>query len=217
MNPKLKRFPRLPQPIRSGCEKRRDSSLLHFHRFLRGWRRQDDALPKSGCQRQLRHRCVHLRGRARTDAHPRAFPRAMQRHGVADAAPARDGSTGILYRVIGYEDRMPLLYAAADLFVTRGGAGTIAELATVGAPAIVVPWPGAAENHQVDNARVLSDRNAAVLIEQADLTVDRLVAEIESFHAHPDRLHELATQAHAEGELHRSGALVGVVERVARA
>ena len=135
----------------------------------------------------------------------------------AQAAPDRDGSSGILYRVIGYENRMAHLYAAADLMVTRGGAGTIAELATVGAPAIVVPWPGAAENHQVDNARVLSDRNAAVLIEQADLTVDRLVAEIESFHAHPDRLHELATQAHAEGELHRSGALVGVVERVARA
>ena len=134
----------------------------------------------------------------------------------AQAAPDRDGSSGILYRVIGYENRMAHLYAAADLMVTRGGAGTIAELATVGAPAIVVPWPGAAENHQVDNARVLSDRNAAVLIEQADLTVDRLVAEIESFHAHPDRLHELATQAYAEGELHRSGALVGVVERVAR-
>ena len=60
--------------------------------------------------------------------------------------------------MIGYEDRMPQLYAAADLLVTRGGAGTIAELATVGAPAIVVPWPGAAENHQVDNARVLPTR-----------------------------------------------------------
>ena len=133
---------------------------------------------------------------------------------LAEAAPERDGSSGILYRVIGYEDRMPLLYAAADLMVTRGGAGTIAELATVGAPGIVVPWPGAAENHQLDNARVLSDRDAAVLIEQPDFTVDRLIAEIESFHAHPDRLHELAARAYAEGALHRSGALVGVVERV---
>lgn len=133
---------------------------------------------------------------------------------LAEAAPERDGSSGILYRVIGYENRMQMLYAAADLMVTRGGAGTIAELATVGAPAIVVPWPGAAENHQLDNARVLSDRNAAVLVEQSDLTVDRLLAEIESFHAHPDRLHELAACAYAEGAVHRSGALVGVVERV---
>lgn len=132
------------------------------------------------------------------------------------AAPARDGAAGILYRVIGYEDRMASLYAAADLIVTRGGAGTIAELATVGAPAIVVPWPGAAENHQVDNARVLSERDAAVLVEQADFTVDRLVAEIDRFCSDRSALAALAAQAHQAGAIHRSGKLVAVVERVAR-
>ena len=131
------------------------------------------------------------------------------------AAPARDGADGILYRVIGYEDRMTQLYAAADLFVTRAGAGTIAELATVGAPAIVVPWPGAAENHQVDNAKVLSNHGAAVLIEQSEFTVDRLCAEIERFVAHPAELAELAERARAQGEAHRSGRLVAAVERVA--
>lgn len=134
---------------------------------------------------------------------------------LAGAAPARDGTSGILYRVIGYEDRMPLLYAAADLFVTRGGAGTIAELATVGAPAIVVPWPDAAENHQVDNAKMLSDQGAAVLVEQADLTVDRLVAEIEGFVADRGRLAVMAHRAREAGAVHRSGALVALVERVA--
>jgi UDP-N-acetylglucosamine--N-acetylmuramyl-(pentapeptide) pyrophosphoryl-undecaprenol N-acetylglucosamine transferase len=131
------------------------------------------------------------------------------------AAPAREGAAGILYRVIGYEQRMASLYAAADLLVTRAGAGTIAELATVGVPAIVVPWPGAAENHQVDNAKVLSDRGAAVLIEQADLSVERLVAEIERYLADPAALAELAARARAEGAAHRSGRLVQVVERVA--
>ena len=51
-----------------------------------------------------------------------------------------------------------------------GRRGTIAELATVGMPAMIVPWPGAAENHQVDNARELSDHRGAVLIEERDLT-----------------------------------------------
>ena len=134
---------------------------------------------------------------------------------LSAAAPSRDGEHGILYRVIGYEDRMASLYAAADLFVTRGGAGTIAELATVGAPAIVVPWPGAAENHQVDNAKVLSDRGAAVLIEQPDFTVERLVDQIEHFRCAPDDLHRLAAAAYAAGEAHRSGRLVALVERVA--
>jgi len=134
---------------------------------------------------------------------------------LSDAAPSRDGAAGILYRVIGYEDRMPLLYAAADLMVTRAGAGTIAELATVGAPAIVVPWPGAAENHQVDNAKVLSRVGAAVLLEQAELTTARLMAEIERFIAAPSALAEMASAAHAAGAVHRSGKLVALVERVA--
>ena len=141
-------------------------------------------------------------------------------HAVGDrfltsAAPVRDGTSGILYRVIGYEQRMPQLYAAADLMVTRAGAGTIAELAAVGAPAIVVPWPGAAENHQLDNAKVLSDRGAAVLIGQVDFTVERLAAEIDRFVADPRQLDALARAAHEAGAVHRSGRLVGAIERAA--
>ncbi|MEZ5272147.1 MAG: UDP-N-acetylglucosamine--N-acetylmuramyl-(pentapeptide) pyrophosphoryl-undecaprenol N-acetylglucosamine transferase [Ilumatobacteraceae bacterium] len=132
------------------------------------------------------------------------------------AAPARDGADGILYRVIGYEQRMADLYAAADLMVTRGGAGTIAELATVGVPSIIVPWPGAAENHQVDNAKVLAGPGAALLVEQADLTAERLVAEVEHFLADPAALAEMAAAARAEGALHRSGKLVTAVEQAAR-
>ncbi len=131
------------------------------------------------------------------------------------AAPTRDGANGILYRVIGYEDRMPLLYAAADLLVTRGGAGTIAELATVGAPAIIVPWPDAAENHQVDNAKVLSEQGAAMLVEQADFGVDRLVAELDGFMNDRGRLAVMAHRAREAGTMHRSGALVRLVQRVA--
>jgi UDP-N-acetylglucosamine--N-acetylmuramyl-(pentapeptide) pyrophosphoryl-undecaprenol N-acetylglucosamine transferase len=131
------------------------------------------------------------------------------------AAPARDGASGILYRVIGYEDRMPQLYAAADLMLTRAGAGTIAELATVGMPSIVVPWPGAAENHQLDNAKQLSDRGAAILVELADLSVDRLVAEIDSFVSDPDRLAAVARAALLAGEVHRRGRLIALIERVA--
>lgn len=134
---------------------------------------------------------------------------------VGEAAPDRDGAAGILYRVIGYEDRMPLLYAAADLMVTRGGAGTIAELATVGAPAIVVPWPGAAENHQLDNARTLSDVAGAVLLEQHDLTERRLADEILRLQADQEALRSIASNAHRAGEAHRSGALVALIEEVA--
>ncbi len=134
---------------------------------------------------------------------------------LADAAPTRDGSEGIMYRVLGYEDRMPLVYAAADLMMTRAGASTIAELATVGMPALIVPWPGAADDHQVDNARELSDQGAAVLIREADLTAERLVAEITALLADRDKLGAMSAAAAAIGERHRSGALVDLIERVA--
>jgi undecaprenyldiphospho-muramoylpentapeptide beta-N-acetylglucosaminyltransferase len=134
---------------------------------------------------------------------------------LAGAAPGRDGSHGIMYRVVGYEDRMPLVYAAADLMVTRAGAATIAELATVGMPAVIVPWPGAAENHQVDNARELGDHLAALVIEEGDLTIDRLVTEIGAMAADPARLDRMSQAAGAIGARHRSGALVDVIEQVA--
>ena len=133
------------------------------------------------------------------------------------AAPARDGSQGIMYRVLGYEDRMPLVYAAADLMMTRAGAATIAELATVGMPALIVPWPGAADDHQLDNARELSDHRAAVLIEERDLTVDRLVIELDRLMSDPSRLADMSMAASAIGSRHRGGALVDLIERVAAA
>lgn len=134
---------------------------------------------------------------------------------IERAAPARDGSSGIMYRVLGYEDRMPLVYAAADLMMTRAGAATVAELATVGMPALIVPWPGAADDHQLDNARELSDHDAAVLIEERDLTVDRLVAELERKMSSPSELAKMSAAASAVGARHRGGALVDLIELVA--
>jgi UDP-N-acetylglucosamine--N-acetylmuramyl-(pentapeptide) pyrophosphoryl-undecaprenol N-acetylglucosamine transferase len=70
-------------------------------------------------------------------------------------------------------------YAAADLVVCRAGAMTLAEIAACGVPAILVPYPFAAYNHQVTNAQNLSERGGAVMILDADLTGDRLAVEIQ--------------------------------------
>jgi len=61
-------------------------------------------------------------------------------------------------------DRMDYAYAAADVIVSRAGAGTISELCLVGKPVILIPSPNVAEDHQTKNAKALSDRNAAVFI-----------------------------------------------------
>ena len=132
------------------------------------------------------------------------------------APPERTGPDGIMYRVIGYEDRMPLLYEAADLMVTRAGASTIAELSATGTPAIVVPWPGAAENHQVDNARTLSDVGGAILLEERDLTGERLTKLVTRLLADPSELRRISAAAAEAGRRHRGDSLIDVIDAVAR-
>lgn len=65
-------------------------------------------------------------------------------------------------------DRMDLAYAAADLIISRAGAGTISELCVVGKPVLLVPSPNVAEDHQTKNAQALAAKNAAVMISEAD-------------------------------------------------
>lgn len=66
--------------------------------------------------------------------------------------------------VHGFINRMDLAYAAADIIVSRAGAGTISEICLVGLPAILIPSPNVAEDHQTKNALALSGKEAAVLI-----------------------------------------------------
>ena len=100
------------------------------------------------------------------------------------------------YHVVEFlRDELPDVYAATDLVVGRSGAGTIAELAYVGLPAILVPLPGARGDEQALNARVLSDVDAAVVIAQPDATPERLLAEILTLLDDPERRARMATAA----------------------
>jgi undecaprenyldiphospho-muramoylpentapeptide beta-N-acetylglucosaminyltransferase len=134
---------------------------------------------------------------------------------LAGAMPATDGRDGILYDVIGYEDRMPLVYAAADLFVGRGGASTVSEVAATGIPAILVPWAASADDHQTGNVRWLADVGAAVLVPESSLAAGALGTEIERLRADGPARAELGSAAHRMGEVHRSGRLAEVIEEVA--
>jgi UDP-N-acetylglucosamine--N-acetylmuramyl-(pentapeptide) pyrophosphoryl-undecaprenol N-acetylglucosamine transferase len=69
-------------------------------------------------------------------------------------------------------------YAAADLVVSRSGATTVAELAVCGKPAVLIPYPFAADNHQEYNARTLAGRGNADVIVQKELTPAALTAVI---------------------------------------
>jgi UDP-N-acetylglucosamine--N-acetylmuramyl-(pentapeptide) pyrophosphoryl-undecaprenol N-acetylglucosamine transferase len=95
-----------------------------------------------------------------------------------------------------------LTYSACDLLVSRAGATTIAEIMALGIPAILIPSPNVAENHQFYNAKSLADKNAAVLIEDSNLA---LVFNEVIIHTLQDDEHlkELSSNTKA---LYRSGA-----------
>jgi undecaprenyldiphospho-muramoylpentapeptide beta-N-acetylglucosaminyltransferase len=122
----------------------------------------------------------------------------------------------LLYRPVRYEDHMELVLAAADVAVCRAGATSVAELAAVGLPAVLVPLPGAPGDHQTANARALSDAGAAVLVPDGELDGDRLVAEVDNLLAEPDRLERMATAAAAAGRRDAGERVADLVERHAR-
>ncbi|RFC77573.1 UDP-N-acetylglucosamine--N-acetylmuramyl-(pentapeptide) pyrophosphoryl-undecaprenol N-acetylglucosamine transferase [Streptomyces sp. AcE210] len=123
------------------------------------------------------------RWRHRPDVHlliktgPAALDETRRRLGDSPVAQA-----------VPYLDRMDLAYAVADLVVCRAGSATVAELATTGVPAVLVPYPHAPGDHQTHNARVLSDAGAAHLVPDGDTTAERLAALVEPLLADPSRL-----------------------------
>lgn len=71
--------------------------------------------------------------------------------------------------VYDFIERMDLLFAAADVIVSRAGASSVSELAIVGKPVIFIPSPNVAEDHQTKNAKSITDKNAAILIKESAL------------------------------------------------
>ena len=137
----------------------------------------------------------------RLAAHPGGLAITHQT-GERDLAVVRDA-----YRRVGLDARVePFLFdmdreiEAADLIVSRAGATTIAELTAAGRPAVLIPLPTAADDHQRKNAEVLARAGAAELLEQKDLTGDRLA----------DRILELA------GDEARRRAIAARAQRFAR-
>lgn len=96
-----------------------------------------------------------------------------------------------------YINDMDRCLAAADLVVCRAGASSLSEIQALGKPSILVPYPYAAENHQFYNAKTMSDRDAAILIEEKDFTGERLLSEVEKLISEPNRLEIMGENAKA--------------------
>jgi undecaprenyldiphospho-muramoylpentapeptide beta-N-acetylglucosaminyltransferase len=137
--------------------------------------------------------------------------------GAPDAAAARADAGGLCYVQVPYEDRMTLFYQAADIVVSRAGANTVAELAVVGVPAILVPLPGAPGNHQGANAAVLARAGAAVVLPDPECDAPRLAQEIDALASDPARLDAMRHAARSLGRPDAVAAVAALARAHARA
>jgi len=139
---------------------------------------------------------------------------------AAEASPMNhagtDAAGSLWYRQVPYEEHMERVYRAADAVVSRAGGMTVAEIALVGVPAVIVPLPGAPGDHQTANARVLVDAGAAVLVPDGACTGARLAAELEAMRTEPGRLRAMAEAAAALGRPDATAAIAALVDDHAR-
>jgi UDP-N-acetylglucosamine--N-acetylmuramyl-(pentapeptide) pyrophosphoryl-undecaprenol N-acetylglucosamine transferase len=127
---------------------------------------------------------------------PAVVHQAGEKH--LDALKASYAAAGVQGELVAFIDDMARRYAEADLVVCRAGAVTIAELSAGGMASILVPFPHAVDDHQTANARFLAERGAAVLIQQRDLTPEKLAALIRAMDR--TKLLDLAKKARALGK-----------------
>jgi UDP-N-acetylglucosamine--N-acetylmuramyl-(pentapeptide) pyrophosphoryl-undecaprenol N-acetylglucosamine transferase len=108
---------------------------------------------------------------------------------------------------------MPALMAAADLVVSRAGVGTIAEIAAVGLPMVLIPGTFGG-GHQEENAKAMVEAGAAVRIGDAELTASSLVAALDALT--PESLRAMAKASAATGRRDAAARVLAVLHRVAR-
>lgn len=124
---------------------------------------------------------------------------------------------GFNSQVHSFIEDMPGAFAQADLVVSRSGATAVAELAAAGKAALLIPFPAATDQHQLENARVLDRAGAAHVIEQAVLTPERLVGEIRDLLSDlsADRLRRMEQQAHSLARPDAAARVADMIEGLA--
>jgi UDP-N-acetylglucosamine--N-acetylmuramyl-(pentapeptide) pyrophosphoryl-undecaprenol N-acetylglucosamine transferase len=112
-----------------------------------------------------------------------------------EALARKFSESGIEGEVVPFIDDMPRAFREADLILCRAGAGTVAELAAAQRPAILVPLPHAADQHQLRNAEALERAGAAILVLDQDMNGGRLFEEIAKLNSQPDLLRKMGERA----------------------
>jgi UDP-N-acetylglucosamine--N-acetylmuramyl-(pentapeptide) pyrophosphoryl-undecaprenol N-acetylglucosamine transferase len=115
--------------------------------------------------------------------------------------------------ILPFIDRMDFAYSASRFAITRAGAMTISELAAVGLPAILIPYPYAAADHQLKNAQTIINQGAALLVEDNQDLVKNLDKVLSSLLESPDKIREMADKMH---HFHRANTMSLIEDELAQ-
>ena len=109
---------------------------------------------------------------------------------------------------------MPVEMAAADIVISRSGAATCNEIAASGTPSILIPSPNVTNNHQERNARVLSDKDAAVTILEKDCSAEKIMEVIQELLQDPDRRENMSKTLRSMVRLDSTERICDIVEEL---
>ena len=132
------------------------------------------------------------------------------------ATEERYRAAGVAADVRDFIDDMASEYQRADLVIARAGATTVAELAAVGRPAILIPYPFAADNHQERNAAALADAGAALVFRQSELDGETLASAIEGLVKDREKLGRMREAMRALARPDAAAEIAGWLEKQAR-
>lgn len=128
-----------------------------------------------------------------------------------DKVRQRYARGGIVVELAPFFADLPQRLAAAHLVIGRAGASTVAELATIGRPSILVPYPYAADDHQTANARAFEAVGACVVIPHAEFSAATLAGHLARLFGNPELLTSMAAAAHAVGRPDAAARLADLV------
>lgn len=123
-------------------------------------------------------------------------------------------AAGVQAELAAFFNDLPQRMANAHLVICRSGASTVSELAAIGRPAILIPYPFATDDHQTANAGVLEKAGAAWSVQQSALSPDKLALLLTQILSDPDELARRAAAAHALGKPDAARRLADLIERI---
>ena len=133
----------------------------------------------------------------------------------AQALAARYAEIGVKADIKAFFDDLPQRLAEAQLVISRSGASSVADIALIGRPAILIPYAAAIDDHQSANARALGNAGAAFLVQESDLTAARLAGHLAEVLGNPELARDMAASAAAQGRPDAAERLADLVETVA--